>query len=273
MLNISSPMHIKLATFAFAVIVAMFSPNVASAASCQGRPTEADIRIMTESVKEGIIENHYWYDDGTVPDLPAKVIIGISPAPVARFYGANVIVIVPETGDVSLWIVCGDKFSSTEATRFTKGDLDRVKTDLYGSFFDIDKGARTSEKTIRFEATPDFGPLDKWKEGMMEKVQNVLICLLAQYDRKVAGRSTLTLHISDFNNRSGGVLVAIPEIDEFWTVGFVPNSSGESDDVVLGNEHVLSETKEILRDRLFKHSFVRKVELKCPVAGGAGLHK
>ncbi len=260
---------IKKAAFALSAIVAIFTPNMASAASCGGRPTEADLRILTDRVKEGIVEARYWSDDDTVPEQPTTMIIGISPVPVAKYGGANIVVIMSETGDASFWNVCGDKFSYTDGEGLTTGDIDHLREGRFGSFFDIEKGARTFEQTIHFETTPNFGPLDQWKEGMLEKVQNALICLLAQHDRKVTGMSALSLHISDFNNRSGGVLVAIPEVDEFWTVGFVLNSSGESDDVVLGNEHELSETKETLRVHLIRDSFVRQAELKCPASGSA----
>ncbi len=253
----------KLSTFAFVLIVAMFSPNVASATPCEDRPTEADLRILTDRVKEGIIDRNYWYDDVSIPQLPTKVIVGISPVPVARFDGANVIAIVPDTEDVSFWTICGNEFSFKEGEGLIKGDLNRIEKDRYRSYFDNNAGAKTSEVIIRFDPSPDFGPLDNWKEGMLEKIQNNLACFFARNNAHLFGRSTISLHIGEFNTRSGGVLVAIPELDDLWTLGFQLNSEGVPNDIGYTHEQKLKSSKKILRDRLYKNSFVRNVELKC----------
>ncbi len=263
-LNCSSPQRLKHLAFVFVATVLTFFPIVASAASCEGRPTEADLRILTDRVMEEIVERHYWYDYGTVPQVSSKLIFGMSPTPIEAFDGANVVAIVPGINEAFFWSVCGNEFALKESLGADRNSLDRLEVGQYKNFFDPADGARHVELKVHFELSPTFGPLDKWKEEMLGKIQSNIACLFAQNGTNLSGRNSLSINIGDFNRKSTGVLVAIPELNDLWTLNFKLDSVGVPDDIGHSHEQKLSDAKEILRIRLFKHSAVRKVELKCP---------
>ncbi|HEY1256476.1 MAG TPA: hypothetical protein VGF01_16995 [Terracidiphilus sp.] len=250
--------------FVLCIATVIFLPMIAPAQPCEGRPIEVDLGILTDRAKEVIVERHYWDNYGSIPEAPTKLIVGISSSPVETFEGANVVAILPETGDVLFWKVCGDEFAFIESEMT---DAEQLKGDRYASFFNVKSGAHTFETIVHFESSPDFGPLDKWKEEMLLKIQSNIACFLAQNDAKASGRKSISLYIGEFNRKSAGVMIAIPELNELWTIALQLNSTGVPDDVGFSHEQKLSGAKKILRSRLFRHSFVRKVDLKCPAAG------
>lgn len=260
----SSAKRLKHLAFVFVATVLTFFPIVASAASCEGRPTEADLRILADRVMEEMVERHYWYDYGTVPQVSSKLIFGVSPTPIEDFDGANVVAIVPEINGAFFWSVCGNEFAFKESLGADRNSLDRLEVGQYKNFFDPAGGARHVELKVHFEPSPNFGPLDKWKEEMLGKIQSNIACLFAQNGKTLSGRNSLSMNIGDFNRKSTGVLVAIPELNDLWTLNFKLDSVGVPDDIGHSHEQKLSGAKGILRIRLFKHSFVRRVALKCP---------
>ena len=229
---------------------------------CKGRPTDADLRMVTDLVTEEIIDNSFRAGVGSIPKTPAQLIIGISRLPVQSVYGANVIVIVPEARSVSFWKICGSEFSLAGGGGLMQVNIEQLEQNQYRSFFE-NGGGRGIEKTVKFGASPDFGPTDKWKVEMLDKIQHVLICFLIQNDTKILGRSAVTFQIANFTRNSQMTSIAIPELDEFWTVGFSRNSEGLIDDVAVGREHRLTLTKSSLTKRLRGNSFVRRVACKC----------
>jgi len=246
------------------VVVFMPFPALASAMPCKGRPTEADFRILADHVMEVIVERHYWYNYGAVPQEPSTLVFGISPSPNETFDGANVIAIIPEINEAFLWSVCGSEFSLKESLGVDRNSLEKLEESQYKSFFDPIGGARHAEMLLHFEPLPVFGPLDKWKTGMLEKIQSNIACLFAQNGTNMSERTSLSINIGDFNRQSTAVLVAIPKLNDLWTLNFDLDSAGVPDDIGHSHEQKLSEAKGILRRRLFTHSFVRKVELGCP---------
>ena len=262
-LNCSLPQRLKRIVFVFVATISTFFPIVASAASCEGRPTEADLRILTDRVIEEIVERHYWYGYGTVPQVSSKVIFGVSPTPLEDFDGANVIAIVPEIDEAFFWSVCGNEFALKESLGADRNSLNRLEGGRYRNFFDPADGARHFEMMVDFKPSPNFGPLDKWKEEMLGQIQRNIACLYAQNGTTLSGRTFLFMNIGDFNRKSTGVLVSLPELNDLWTLNFKLDSVGIPDGIGHSHEQSLSDTKETLRIRLFKHSFGRKVELKC----------
>lgn len=262
-LNCSSRQRNKHFVFALVAAVLMFFPSLASAMSCEGRPTEEDLRIIADHVVEVIVERHYWYDYGAVPQESSKLVFGISPIPTKTFDGANVIAIVPEINEAFLWSVCGNQFTFKESLGADGHSLEKLEKGKYRSFFDFTGGARHVEMLLHFEPLPKFGSLDKWKTEMLGKIQSNIACFFAQNGTHSSERKSLSINIGDFNRQSTGVLVAIPELNDLWTLDFKLNSAGVPDDVGHAHEQELSETKETLRSRLSEHSFVRNVELRC----------
>jgi hypothetical protein len=234
----------------------------ANCQACKGRPTDADLQMVTKLVKEEIIDDSFWAGVGSIPKTPTQLVIGISRLPVQSVYGANVIVIVPEARTVSFWKICGSEFSLTGGGGLMQANVEQLEQNQYRSFFE-NGGSRVIEKTVKFDAFPDFGPTDRWKVEMLDKIQHVLICFLIQNDTKIVGRSAVTFQIANFTKNSQMTSIAIPELDEFWTVGFSRNSEGLIDDVAVGREHRLTLTKSSLMKRLHDNSFARRVECKC----------
>lgn len=262
-LNCSSRQRIKHFVFALVVAILMFFPAMASAMSCEGRPTEEDFHVIANHVMEVIVERHYWYDYSAVPRKPAKVVFGVNPIPTNALDGANVIAIVPEINEAFLWLVCGNEFTLKESLGADGHSLEKLEKGQYKSFFDMTDGARFFEMVLHFEPLPKFGPLDHWKRKMLGKIQDNIACFLAENGTHSSEQKPLSIHIGDFNRQSTGVLVAIPELNDLWTLNFKLDSAGVPDDIGHSHEQELSEAKEILRSRLFEHSFVRNVELRC----------
>jgi hypothetical protein len=263
-LNCSSRRRNKHFVFILVAAVLMPFPAFASAISCEGRPTKEDFRILADHVTEVIVERRYWYDYGAVPQDSSKMVFGISPNPTETFDGANVIAIVPEINEAFLWSVCRNEFALKESLGADKNSLEKLEKGEYKSFFDPTSGARHVEMLLHFEQSPEFGPLDKWKTEMLGKIQNNIACFFAQNGTNSSEQKSLSLDIGDFNRQSTGVLIAIPELNDLWTLNFKLDSAGVPDGIGHSHEQKLSETKETLRSRLFEHSFVRNVELRCP---------
>lgn len=253
--------HMRTACALLAVVVLLAIP--ANCQSCKGRPTGVDLQRVTNLVKEYMIENSFWIGDRPVPKTPTQLIIGISPTPVRGygFNGANVVVIVPAARDISLWEICGNEFSNARGGGLGSYTLAHLKHSQFRSFFE--NGGRTVKKTVKLNATPNFGPMDKWKEKMLDKIEHVLMCFLLDNGPPKIERSALTFQISNFNKKTSLLYVAIPELNEFWEMNFTLNSDGRINGVLIGREHRLTSIKRSLLKRLHDNSFIRRVETKC----------
>ena len=241
----------------------MLFPALASAMSCEGRPTEADFRILADHVMEVIVERHYWYDYGAVPHESSKVVFGVSPTPTEAFDGANVIAIVPEINEAFLWSVCGNVFTLKESLGADGNSLETLEKGQYKAFFDPTDGARHVEMLLHFKPLPEFGQLDEWKTAMLETIQRNIACFFAQNPPNSSERTSLSINIGDFNRHSTGVLVAIPKLNDLWTLNFKLDSAGVPSGIGHAHDQELSETKKTVRSRLFEHSFARTVDLRC----------
>lgn len=257
-----SSKSLKVVVFVLAAIIYGLIPGTVRA-SCGGRPSAKDLGTVADHVVEVVAERYYWIDFGSIPHEPAKLIFGVSLTPIADFDGANVIAIVPEIDEAFFWSVCGNEFVLKESLGVDKNSLERLETGQYKSFFDPVGGSRRVEMTVQFSVLPHFGALDPWKDRMLGKIGSNLGCFFFQNPESLRHHTSLTMRIGDFSQRSLAVWVAIPELDDLWSLTFHLDPDGVPDGIGHTHEERLSAAKATLRARLSQHSFVRSVPLRC----------
>jgi hypothetical protein len=257
-LNIFTPMRTRLIRCGILLSISMFAIcGGLSAQSCGGRPSERDVLSVRDLVAEQITEQHFWFGEGaSIPSSQAEVTIRIASTPVANEDGANILVIVPAAGTVSLWRVCAQDFAFVSAYLYphsmTTADLEKVK-EQHGQFFQGTASTGVT-LTVQIKEAPDFDGMSEWKASQLVKIKRALICFLSSSAGLPQGQ-TLQLRVGNFTQRSLKVPVEVPERDAMWIMTFRLDASGMPSTAVVGTVDRLQNASSVLKNQLQNHSF------------------
>lgn len=269
-LNISTLMHIRAIRCAILISFSIFAIcGSLSAQSCGDRPSEKDIFAVRDLVAEQITEEHFWFGGGApIPFLQADVTTRIASHPVANEDGANILVIVPAVGVVSLWRVCAQDFAFVSASSYlssmTAADLEKVK-EQHAQFFE---GAASKGVNLRVQIKqePDFDGMSERKASQLRKIAQTLSCFLFS-NRAIREGQIIQLRVADFTQQSLKVPVEIPQRNEMWIMTLLLDLSGMPNTAVVGTVSNLRSANSILKTQMQKHSFSISVASSTGLCG------